>query len=126
MVVRLCLLALSALVATSCAQQQQPTGYCGRELPRPSHGTTYVSTVEVRDGDVVSGFPAGVEDFYVMPRRAPAPGGNGLTEPYLAGLRDGRYDARFVTFPVRGIGHHGVRMTVAGRDFNLEGPRFCG
>jgi hypothetical protein len=94
MAVRVPLVVLSALVVGACSHSAETEGYCGRQPPTPSPGTTVVSTVEVRNGDVVSGFPEGVKHFYVMPHRTPKPVGNGVTrvEPYLpayptAGMR---------------------------------------
>lgn len=125
--VRRLLVALILLVTCACAADQEPTGYCGRALPTPSHGSTQVSKVQVKAGDVISGFPEGVQDFYGMPLRTPKPLVNGATriDPHLPGLPDGEYVATFVTFPVPGIRHHGVRMTVEGRSFVLDGPKFC-
>jgi hypothetical protein len=86
-----------------------------------------VSTVVVEHGDVVSGFPEGVRGIYVMPDRTTKPVGQGVTrlDPYLPGVPDGGYEATFVTFPVAGWRHHGVRMTVAGRTITLAGPVTC-
>jgi hypothetical protein len=124
--VRVPMLLLLTFVTSACSHNET-TGYCDRSLPTPSPGTVLVSTVEVENGDLLSGFPEGVRDFYVIPRRTPKPVGNGVTrvQPYLSGVSDGSYRATFATFPVPRWRHHGVRMTVASQTFTLEGPVTC-